>query len=177
MLIIVFTSWLWGRYCLAGVSYARRFTTDRLFPGEETDFWIEVINAKPLPLTWLRAEDEIPAGLAIAVIPTIASQRRVLTNLFSLRWYERVRRRYRLKGELRGAFDLDPALVTSGDLFGFRQRRAAIGSRQTVLVYPKIVAIDRLGLPPARPLGDYGSRSPHRRRSVAHGGRARLSSG
>ena len=62
LLIIVFTSWLWGRYCLAGVSYARRFTTDRLFPGEETDFWIEVINAKPLPLTWLRAEDEIPGG-------------------------------------------------------------------------------------------------------------------
>jgi uncharacterized protein (DUF58 family) len=156
LLIIVFTSWLWGRYCLASVSYARRFVADRLFPGEETDFWIEVINAKPLPLTWLRAEDEIPAGLAV-VYSNDHVQRRMLTNLFSLRWYERVRRRYRLRGEMRGAYDLDPALVTSGDLFGFRQRRAEIGSRQTVLVYPKIVAIDQLGLPPARPLGDYGA--------------------
>jgi uncharacterized protein (DUF58 family) len=156
LLIIVFTSWLWGRYCLSGVSYGRRFAADRLFPGEETDFWIEVINAKPLPLTWLRAEDEIPPGLAI-VYSNDRVQRRVLTNLFNLRWYERVRRRYRLKGELRGAYDFDPALITSGDLFGFRQQRAEIGLRQTVLVYPKIVAIDRLGLPPARPLGDFGA--------------------
>jgi uncharacterized protein (DUF58 family) len=156
LLLIVLTSWLWGRYCLAGVSYARRFTADRLFPGEETDFWVEVINAKPLPLTWLRAEDEIPAGLAI-VYANDRIHRRILTNLFSLRWYERVRRRYRLKGELRGAYDLGPALVTSGDLFGFRQQRAPIGSRQTVLVYPKIVSIDRLGLLPARPLGDSGT--------------------
>ncbi len=156
LLIIVFTSWLWGKYCLAGVSYARRFTVDRLFPGEETDLWVEVINAKPLPLSWLRAEDEIPTGLVV-VFSNSQIQRRVLTNLFNLRWYERVRRRFRLKGELRGAYDFDPALLTSGDLFGFRQKSASIGTRQTVLVYPKIVAIDRLGLPPARPLGDYGA--------------------
>ena len=156
LVLIVFTSWLWGRYCLAGVSYGRRLTTNRLFPGEETDLWIEVINAKPLPLTWLRAEDEIPTGLAV-VYSNDRVQRRMLTNLFSLRWYERVRRRYRLKGEMRGAYDLDPALITSGDLFGFRQQRAQIGSRQTVLVYPKIVAVDRWSLPPARPLGDYGA--------------------
>jgi uncharacterized protein (DUF58 family) len=156
LLIIVFTSWVWGRYCLVGISYARRFTADRLFPGEETDLWVEVVNAKPLPLTWLRTEDKIPTGLAI-VSSSDRLQRRVLTNLFSLRWYERVRRRHRLKGEMRGVYDLTPALITSGDLFGFRQRRAEIGSHQTVLVYPKIVAIDQLGLPPARPLGDYGA--------------------
>jgi len=55
LLSIFFVSWLWGRYCLAAVTYARRFTTDRLFPGEETDFWIEVVNAKPMtkfPTGW-----------------------------------------------------------------------------------------------------------------------------
>jgi uncharacterized protein (DUF58 family) len=160
LLSIVFVSWLWGRYCLAAVTYTRRFTTDRLFPGEETDLWIEVVNAKPMPLTWLRAEDEVPYGLGIihAHMPHSARpQRRILTNLFSLRWYERVRRRYRLKSEVRGAFDLGPVYVTSGDPFGFRVRRREITARQTILVYPKIVSIDQFGLPPARPMGDYGT--------------------
>ena len=133
---------------------------DRLFPGEETDFWIEVVNAKPMPLTWLRAEDEIPYGLGIihTNMPHSARpQRRILTNLFSLRWYERVRRRYRLNSEVRGAFDLGPVFVTSGDPFGFRIRRREIIVRQTILVYPKIVSIDQFGLSPARPMGDYGT--------------------
>src|SRR5512137_313233 len=64
LLLIVFSSsWLWGRYCLSNVSYARRFSSQRLFCGEEADLWIEVVNAKLLPLPWLKAEDEFPKEL------------------------------------------------------------------------------------------------------------------
>lgn len=166
LLGIVFTSWLWGRYCLSNVTYTRHLAADRLFPGEETDFWIEVVNAKPLPLTWLRAEDEIPVGLGLLDTHTAHGaptrlgarpQRRMLVNLFSLRWYERVRRRYRLRTETRGVFDLGPAFITSGDLFGFRVRRSEVQERRTLLVYPRIVPIEQLSLPSARPLGDYGT--------------------
>ncbi len=160
VLIVVFTAWLWGRYCLAGVSYARQFGTERLFFGEETDFWVEVVNAKPLPLTWLKAEDEFPQDLPIRRADLKLSahpQRRMLINLYSLRWYERVRRRYRLKGEQRGIYDIGPVQIASGDLFGFRLRRTLLDYRHTLLVYPKIVALEQLGLPAATPLGDYGS--------------------
>src|SRR5512141_2497157 len=126
VVIIVGTSWLWGRYCLSGVSYARRFTSDRLFFDEETDLWIEVTNAKPLPLTWLKTEDTLPLELKLQRADWGYSpepQHRTLLNLYSLRWYEKVRRRYRLKSDRRGVFDLGPVLVSSGDLFGFRTRR------------------------------------------------------
>jgi len=157
---IVFTSWLWGRYCLAGVSYVRRFETLRLFLGEEIEFWIELTNAKPLPLPWLKAEDEFPQDLLILHTDTRMStrpQRRLLTNLYNLRWYEKVRRRYRLKVERRGVYRIGPAQIASGDLFGFRQRRLLIPELQTVLAYPKIVPVKQLDLSVARPLGDYGS--------------------
>jgi uncharacterized protein (DUF58 family) len=158
--IIAFTSWLWGRYCLAGVSYVRRFGTNRLFFGEETDFWIELINAKPLPLTWLKAEDEFPQDLPILRSETRHStrpQRRVLANMYSLRWYEKVRRRYRVRGERRGVYDIGPAQITSGDLFGFQLRRTLVPEMNTVLVYPKLVPLAQFSLPAARPLGDFGS--------------------
>jgi uncharacterized protein (DUF58 family) len=157
---VAFTSWLWGRYCLAGVSYARRFDTLRLFLGEETEFWIELINAKPLPLPWLKAEDEFPQDLSILRTETRLStrpRRRLLTNVYSLRWYEKVRRRYRLRGERRGVYSIGPAQIASGDLFGFRRRRLLVSEVQTVLVYPKIVPVKQLSLSVARPLGDYGS--------------------
>src|SRR3989304_5054629 len=89
VLIALGTSWLWGRYCLAGVSYARSFQNERLFFGEETDLWIEVVNAKPLPLTWFKAEDEFPKELKVQRVEWGYSSnllRQTLVNLYSLRW-------------------------------------------------------------------------------------------
>jgi uncharacterized protein (DUF58 family) len=160
VLIVIGTSWLWGRYCLAGVNYARHFVLERLFFGEETDVWIEVVNAKPLPLTWLKVEDDFPIELKFQRGDwgySTRAQRHTLINLFSLRWYERVRRRYRFKSDRRGVFDLGPVLLSSGDLFGFRVRRDEVECRQSILVYPKIVTLESLDLPSAKPLGDFGS--------------------
>src|SRR5258706_136954 len=60
LLLVAGASALWGRYCLAAVSYGRQFQTQRLFCGEQLELWIEIVNAKPLPLAWLKAEDEFP---------------------------------------------------------------------------------------------------------------------
>jgi len=56
---------LWDRYALFNVTYTRRIGAPRMFVGEETDLWIEIVNAKLLPLAWLRVEDEIPNGVRI----------------------------------------------------------------------------------------------------------------
>ena len=160
VLIALGTSWLWGRYCLAGVSYARCFQNERLFFGEETDLWIEVVNAKPLPLTWLKAEDEFPKELKVQRVEWGYSSnllRQTMVNLYSLRWYERVRRRYRVVGNRRGVYDIGPVSISSGDLFGFRRRQADLDQRQTLLVYPKIVPLERLDLRAARPLGEFSA--------------------
>ena len=159
LLLIVFgSSWLWGRYCLSNVSYARRFSSQRLFCGEEADLWIEVVNAKLLPLPWLKAEDEFPKELPVqqARLDYSAKDQRVLlANIFSLRWYERVRRHYRVLAERRGVFDFGPAVISSGDLFGFRERWGENDQLDSVLVYPKIVSLEKLGLLAARPSGEH----------------------
>lgn len=151
-------SHLWARYCLAGVSYRRRFGSTRLFFGEETDFHVEIVNAKPLPLAWLRAEDEFPADLELLNGRLHASYRpgrRLLINLLSLRWYERVIRHYRIRGSHRGAWEFGPVEIISGDLFGFSIKREKIQNTQTVLVYPRIVPLTALGLPARHPFGDF----------------------
>lgn len=161
---LIFLMWgasaLWGKYCLAGVGYSRQFAAQRLFCGEETDVWVEMVNAKPLPLAWLSAADDFPAEAHLRNIKLASSsdpQRRTLANVLSFRWYERVRRHYRLTLNRRGVFEFGPAVLSSGDLFGFRTRYLDLPLKQTLLVYPKVVPLDHLPLRAARPMGDYAA--------------------
>jgi uncharacterized protein (DUF58 family) len=161
LLLIGGVSTAWTRICLAAVTYRRQLGSHRLFFGEETELAVEIVNAKPLPLAWLRAEDELPAALELTATKVTASfrpGRTRLTNLLSLRWYERVTRRYRLRALRRGAWQLGPVELVSGDIFGFALRREVIPAMDLLLVYPKIVPLTALGLPAHRPLGDLQER-------------------
>ena len=151
-------SLVWARYCLAGVTYRRRLGTLRLFYGEETEMDIEIVNAKPLPLPWLRAEDEMPENVDIRpgrLYQSHLPMRRILSNLLSLRWYERVTRHYKLRGTHRGAFQFGPVQVTAEDIFGFSTRQAEFPETQLLVVYPKFVPLTVLGLPARHPFGDF----------------------
>ena len=151
-------SYFWTRTCLVGVTYRRRLGTDRLFPGEETELALEVVNAKPLPLAWLRAEDEMPSALELVGGREHYSHlpgRRLLINLLSLRWYERVTRHYQLRGLQRGAWALGPLRLESGDIFGLGSKCIEQLETQLVLVYPRLVPLTALGLPARHPFGDW----------------------
>ena len=151
---------LWARVCLSGVTYRRRFGSNRLFFGEETDLYVEIVNAKPLPLAWLRAEDEYPAALAVTparLASTYQPARKRLVNLLTLRWYERVTRHYRVSGTRRGAWSFGPVELSSGDIFGFALRRAEVPGSDTLVVYPRMAPLTALGLPARRPFGDFGT--------------------
>jgi uncharacterized protein (DUF58 family) len=149
---------LWLRVCLLGVSYRRQFERVRLFHGDEIALDIEIVNAKPLPLAWLRAEDELPKALNIEPARLSHSHRpgrQRLINLISLRWYERVTRHYRVRGVQRGAWAFGPARLLSGDMFGFDVREETLEQVDTLLVYPRIVPLTALGLPSDRPFGEF----------------------
>src|SRR5262249_5576868 len=105
------TALVWDRFCLSGVRYERRLDARSLFVGESTDLWVEIANAKPLALAWLKAQDEFPEAVTVSKTvlgPAGQSDRRLLTNVFSPRWYEKVRRHYQLQAVRRGVFLLGP---------------------------------------------------------------------
>lgn len=149
---------LWARYCLAEVSYRRHLGSTRVFHGEEIELVLEAVNAKPLPLAWLRISDEFPADVELltgVLHRSLDPHRRFLVNRLSLRWYERVTRRYRLRGVNRGVWVFGPARLASGDIFGLSIKREALEETETLVVYPKIVPISALGLPALHPFGDF----------------------
>ena len=152
---------LWERYALAEVTYVRRLGTHRMFVGEETDLTIEITNAKPLPLAWLKAEDEFPAEMALArglLSYSHKPNRRLLTNLLALRFYERVRKQYQIDAGKRGVLAFGPVKLHAGDLFGFGRQERVIEQTDELVVYPRVVPVTALGLPASYPFGDAATR-------------------
>jgi uncharacterized protein (DUF58 family) len=148
---------IWARYCLVALTYRRHLGVTRLHWGEETDLRLEIVNAKPLPLPWLRIDDAIPASLTMTsqqLAEEADGAMRRLVTVLSLRWYERVVRRYRVQGTQRGVWHFGPAQLRSGDIFGFDIRRLIDETPTTLLIYPRLVPVTALGLPARYPLGD-----------------------
>jgi uncharacterized protein (DUF58 family) len=158
LLLVAVVSRIWERYCLVGLGYTRSLDQTRAFFGEEVPLTVEIRNEKPLPLAWLEVEDTLPGrSLGIAPAHTGPSHipgRRLLTMLLSVRWYERVRRHYTVTCGARGLHPFGPATLRTGDVFGLANKELEVPGEDYLLVYPKIIPLERLGLPASNPFGD-----------------------
>ena len=153
---------LWDRYCLSRVEYQRRLSAKRVFFGEEVQLELEITNRKPLPLPWIQIDDEIPDGVSLLkgkTSPSTLMNRVILSNLLSLSWYHKVKRRYPISCQQRGVFTFGPARIHSGDIFGFFTHEEEVKSLEHLIVYPRIVSLEKLGIPAKQPLGDIRTRS------------------
>jgi uncharacterized protein (DUF58 family) len=160
LVTIAAASW-WNSRVLRQVTYECAMTRTRAFPGETVEIDIQVENAKALPVPWLRVEDDWPVELPVSEIgaPGITpSSTTSLTNVYSLRWYERVHRHYIVRAEQRGVFRLGPAHLRAGDVFGLFHNDRVLGSHARLTVYPRVLPLEELGLPPKEPLGDTRAR-------------------
>jgi hypothetical protein len=84
---------LWRRFSLTGVHYARRLDAHRVPFGATVEMTVELVNLKPLPLTWLQIEDTIPRRLRIegsAVRQDRSEFFHFLTIVMAMLPYERV---------------------------------------------------------------------------------------
>lgn len=151
-------SWVWTRWCLANLTVERRFSHHRAFWGEEVDVAQVFTNAKALPLPWLSVVDEFPGSLKVLHGSDDASvqlvTRRVDTTL-TLGWYERVIRHYKVICTARGEHQFGPVDVSAGDVFGLFRRTETFETPETLLVYPRYVPVERLGIPARQPFGDF----------------------
>ncbi len=157
-LLVVGIADIWINFCLRNLRYSRQLSEQRVLFGEEITLSLSIENAKLLPLPWLEVEDSIPQSLTFAgqrVRISLTTNRAVLENLFSPRWYERVTRRYTMRCMARGVHTFGPTVLRSGDVFGFQNRQETLANRQYLLVYPLVVPLTRFGLPTRYPFGDY----------------------
>ncbi len=147
---------LWNRYCLNRIDFQRRFSQSRIFFGEETVYEVEINNRKLLPLPWVQIDDELPERVTLLkgkAIP-IVSDRVVLSSIFPINLYHRVRRRFPVRCLQRGVFTFGPTVIRSGDIFGFFYKEKQIETLDHLFVYPRLVPLEKLGIPSRQFFGD-----------------------
>lgn len=153
-------TFLWGRYFFERLEYRRTFARSRCFAGEEVELTVELTNRKLLPVTYLTVSDTVPDELQIAAKKLQFSRpgKGTLQLAFGLTWYQKVIRHYHVTATRRGYYQVGPALLQGGDPFGYVKQSREAGDPETLIVYPRVLPLERLGIPTRRPFGDLKSR-------------------
>lgn len=163
VLLSAVVSRLWAALALQRVQYDRLFSQRRVFWGETVDVTLRLTNYKPLPLPWVRFDDEVPAGIwngAEPPEPTADAGRGLINRTTSLAWYERVGWRFRIQCTERGYHRFGPVRLRSSDIFGLFPVYARLDVIDHLLVYPRLVTLDDLKLPISRPFGPVRGAAP-----------------
>ncbi|MGH7030348.1 MAG: DUF58 domain-containing protein, partial [Stellaceae bacterium] len=150
---------LWRRFSLTGVTYARRLGNHHVPFGATVEMTVELINLKPLPLTWLQIEDNIPRRFRIEGGSVQQGRRSEFFQIVvAMLPYERVVRHLRVHCIRRGEHEFGPAEVRSGDYLGVLTSYGTFRETERLVVYPKIFPV-RLGrLPSNQILGKDAAR-------------------
>jgi len=157
--LVVGTVMLWGRFALERVEYHRSFGRTHCFAGEEVELTVELTNRKLLPLSYLTVDDSVPESLELRAQKVLFHRkgRSVLRLLFSLAWYQKVVRHYKVRATRRGFYRLGPGTIKGGDPFGWVDDAIPIDESDLLLVYPNTMPLEQVGLPSRRPFGDLKS--------------------
>ncbi len=148
---------LWSRYSLTRLQYQRKLSAKKVFWGDQITLDISVSNSKMLPMPWIMVQEEVPRGVTFLKGRLSASHKsntEVLSSFLSLSWYHKVTRRYPIQCQKRGTFVFGPASISSGDPFGFFRKKIAYEDNSRLLVYPKILPLEDIGIPSRHPFGD-----------------------
>ena len=153
MLVLAILPRFWSRYALRSLSGRISTNHDRAFPGEEVELTLELVN-KGLPLPWLEIEIELPYRLVTGKrSPSPYTWKR-------LRWVTALSRgqaitwKHTVEAKARGDYRLGPLRLSSGDMFGLFPRELVMPHLQSLLVYPRILSLNKLNLPLKALLGE-----------------------
>lgn len=158
LFMLIAVSQIWSKYALSRLEYSRRLSATHAFFGDEVTLEISISNRKILPLPWVRVEEELDEQLqlpeTVATSPSHRPGRVMLGNIMPVGWYHKVKRIYPIKCTKRGYFSFGPTRIQSGDYFRFHVQEMHVPNSTDLVVYPRIVPLNQLGIPSREPFGD-----------------------
>ena len=154
--VVWMTARLWERYCFRKVSFERKVGRRRAFIGDTIDYSVSLTNDKALPLIWVEAQDPFPEGLELrgAVVRGAnleANRHHSITT--SLLPYQRATWNFKMRCVRRGYHRIGPVRMRSSDIFGFSATETRLTTVNDVLVYPRVIDLEQLAIPPQHPFG------------------------
>jgi uncharacterized protein (DUF58 family) len=150
LVAVLVLSQLWLKRATEHLRVERRLA-ERAFTGDRVTVELVVRNTGWLPVPWLEVSERLPVALQ-----AVPFQRQVV----SLGPREERRFRYTLNCRRRGYYTVGPLSARAGDLFGIVRRELNWSEAPHLIVYPRVVPLQRLGLPTYSPLVALPARTP-----------------
>jgi len=146
----------WSRLALGGLHCTLGFDEERAFPDDEIHLTLVVENRGLVPAPWLEVDLTMPYGL----YPLDAAQERAWTGeravhlLLTLLPFRSERRTYRLRCRQRGLYDVSEVALLVADPLRLFPRRVMYRVDARLVVYPRLVPLETLGLRARLPQGE-----------------------
>ncbi len=149
-------SWLWARHALDGLHYSRKLSETRAFRGDVLTVFFTLENRSWLPLAWVEIDEHVSDRVRALNVTRLPSDRlgtRLLRHTTPMRWKYRISWSTELECLERGDHQIGPVTIRSGDPFGFFTRQTTVHDIESFLVYPDVLPIPELDIPPDFPFG------------------------
>jgi uncharacterized protein (DUF58 family) len=142
-LAVYLLSRLWVSRALRQVKVKRRLDS-HAFWGEQLPVRVEVSNDGLLPMPWLQLQETLPQPLAFPPVRSLA---------VSLWPHEKASLSYTLDCRKRGYYHIGPLRLASGDLLDTVSRSFSEQGMASLIVYPRLLPLEDLGIPSRSPFG------------------------
>ncbi len=142
-----------ARAALRGVELRCELEPTRMVAGDRFVAHITLVNRKPLPMSWLDLRLVLPEEIEPDPAAPGSSKATVGAG-FSPRAHERVSLTFPLRAVRRGAYELGPVRLRTGDWLGFVHLEATLAQQLPIVVYPKPLSVLDHHRPSLRPLAE-----------------------
>ncbi|MGI5892968.1 MAG: DUF58 domain-containing protein [Candidatus Merdivicinus sp.] len=138
VIILGIQNWVYRKYALQNVKYRCYLSKDQVFEGEEIELIEELENRKWLPLPWFKTEITASRWLDFAGTQSqLTDKSRFVPSFFSLRSYQKVSRRWKVRCLKRGEYSIDRVVLVTSDLLGNVNQSIGAEVHSSVLVLPR----------------------------------------
>lgn len=142
-----------ARIALRGLEALCAVEPSRLVAGDRLVVRVTLVNRKPVPMPWLEARIALPDGIESEAADPGTSRGSVGAG-FSPKGREKVVLTFPLRATQRGAYEIGPLRLRSGDWLGFVHVEASAAGRPAIVVYPTPLRVTDHHRPSLRPLAE-----------------------
>jgi len=147
----------WSLVALHAVRCTLEFRDERAFPDDEVDLVLRVQGRGPIPIPWLEVDFTVPRGLYGTPEPglgVMSGDGRALHLLVTLMPLRTIERTVRVRCRQRGAYEVESVSALVADPLRLYPRRREQGTGARLLVFPRIVPLEQIGLRAGIMMGD-----------------------
>ena len=146
---------IYRKFGLRNITYERWIGSPDAFEGDCVQMIERVSNKKLLPVPYLQVDSLIDPGLKFErKVKVDVKYDQYMNSMFNLFPYTRITRRHTIKCIKRGCYDFDNATLIAGDILGFEVNREDIKFNSRLLVFPRIIPVDRIPFPSHNYIGN-----------------------